>query len=450
MNKIFYAALVMATAVSFSSCVNEEDDIFDQSAAERLNAASALYSERLGASPNGWAMQLYPTTEDETPFGNGYLLLCDFDPDQSVRVAMNNELSNNQYVEDRSAWEVITDNGPVLTFNTYNSVMHTFSNPEDVSITTGVTEDETGTGIGGDYEFIIVDAPEDASYMMLKGKKRGTYNLLTPLEEGVDYEEYLEDVKDFQSTMFPESAPNSLVMTLGDDVYEVDSIFKGLPNIYPYGTDYVMNENFSPFLITKLGDEYYLRFRDAFTNTAGETAQRFVYDVDEDIFKEVDTPEFTIAGPNPTSFCAEWLNTLGNKWQYQSKNETSSKVSEIVSALSSDLASFRYTFRSMEMQKIDDVLRVSFIFRNSSNRNGTATYLFGISEEDDGITLNYQGPLADTDANILSRAPNLQSMLNALSDKFVASKALTNFDLSSIRLTSASDSDVWFVVNATK
>ena len=161
--------------------------LFDQSAAERLNAASDLYSARLTAQPNGWAVQLYPTTKNESPFGNGYLVLMDFNADHSVKCSMNNILSGNVYKSDVSAWEVITDNGPVLTFNTFNDVLHTFTDPEDVGITSGFGNDETGTGIGGDYEFIIVDAPEDASYMMLKGKKRGTYNLLTPIEEGVDY-----------------------------------------------------------------------------------------------------------------------------------------------------------------------------------------------------------------------------------------------------------------------
>ena len=142
-----------------------EDDLFDKSAAERLNEASELYSKRLCASPNGWAVQLYPTKEDKAPYGNGYLLLFRFHENKSVDASMYNALSNNTYMSASSTWDVITDNGPVLSFNTYNSVFHTFSDPEDVPSTGSDLDpnDETGTGIGGDYEFIIVDAPEDAS-----------------------------------------------------------------------------------------------------------------------------------------------------------------------------------------------------------------------------------------------------------------------------------------------
>ena len=89
----------MATALAFNSCKPaEEDDIFDKSAAERLNEASDLYSKRLMASPNGWAMQLYPTTENEYPYGSGYLLLCRFNKDFSVNVSMNNVFTENKYM----------------------------------------------------------------------------------------------------------------------------------------------------------------------------------------------------------------------------------------------------------------------------------------------------------------------------------------------------------------
>ena len=121
MNKIFSIALLCSAALSFTACVNEEDDLFDKTAAERLNEASALYSERLTASPNGWAVQLYPTTQDEAPYGNGYLLLFRFHKDKSVDASMNNDLSNGKYLAATSSWDVITDNGPVLSFNTYNN-----------------------------------------------------------------------------------------------------------------------------------------------------------------------------------------------------------------------------------------------------------------------------------------------------------------------------------------
>ena len=276
MKKIFSISLLFCAAFVFVGCAGEEDDLFNKTAAERLNEASDLYSSRLTAQPNGWAMQLYPTTKDEAPYGNGYLLLLRFNTNHTVVAAMNNSMSSNVFKEDSSAWDVITDNGPVLTFNTYNTVIHTFTNPEDISSTGSKDEpnDETGTGIGGDYEYIITDAPEDASYMMLKGKKRGTYNLLTPVEEGIDYQSYLEDVKNFQNNMFPSNSPTYDIVHYGDSIYKMEGANDGIPNIYPFDKDAVINESFNPFLVTKRGDDYYLRFRDA--KTYGDvTVQEF-------------------------------------------------------------------------------------------------------------------------------------------------------------------------------
>ena len=157
MKKIFSISLLFCAALVFVGCAGEEDDLFNKTAAERLNEASDLYSSRLTAQPNGWAMQLYPTTKDEAPYGNGYLLLLRFNTNHTVVAAMNISMSSNVFKEDSSAWDVITDNGPVLTFNTYNTVIHTFTNPEDISSTGSKDEpnDETGTGIGGDYEYIL-------------------------------------------------------------------------------------------------------------------------------------------------------------------------------------------------------------------------------------------------------------------------------------------------------
>ena len=76
MKKIFVPLVLTAVvALAFTSCAGEEDDIFSASAAERLNESSAKYSARLEAQPNGWAMQYYPTYQEEYPSGRGFLFL---------------------------------------------------------------------------------------------------------------------------------------------------------------------------------------------------------------------------------------------------------------------------------------------------------------------------------------------------------------------------------------
>ena len=121
---IITVSLFAALAMSFTACVNEEDDLFDQSAAERLNQSKVTYTERFASSEAGWIMEYYPTNYDQAPQGLGYLLLADFNNDGSVKMAMNNRFSGNTYLEDTSLWEIITDTGPVLSFNTFNKCIH--------------------------------------------------------------------------------------------------------------------------------------------------------------------------------------------------------------------------------------------------------------------------------------------------------------------------------------
>jgi len=440
MNKILNKTLVFAAALVLASCVSEEDDLFSKSAAERLNEASELYSKRLWASPNGWAMQLYPTKKNEAPFGNGYLLLCDFDEDFSVKVAMNNALTNKTYAEDRSAWEVIADNGPVLSFNTYNKVMHKFSDPEDVP---GTESDETGTGIGGDYEFVIVDAPEDASYMMLKGKKRGTYNLLTPLEEGVDYNEYLTDVRDFQNKMFPTDAPTFDVIHFGDSIYKMDDANDGIPNIYPYDGDAVINESFNPFLMTKRGEDYYLRFRDRFEVTEDVSAQDFRYNKEKDIFESVDNAEYYIDGDSPLRFFSSSIDGGEIRWRWSSTSDKSDAFAALYKRVADGFSAVGYTLQNMTIQTLSETLRLGITYR-TRNSTGTAYYLLDMVKNDSTVSFNYTGAFNQAAENVKNKVTAIDDILGLLQKELTVTAATTKFNLSSIRLTDTANPDMWF------
>ena len=443
MNKILTASLLLGAALTFSACSNEEDDIFDQSAAERLNAAVDLYSSRLEAQPNGWAMQLYPTLQNEAPYGNGYLVLIDFNPDQSVRVAMNNTLTNGDFAQDISAWQVITDDGPVITFNTHNKVMHLFSDPNDVP-STGTNDapnDETGTG--------IVDAPEDASYMMLKGKKRGTYNLLTPMEEGVDYSTYLSDVKNWMGMMFSSKSPTFDVIHFGDTLYKMEGASDGIPNIYPYDADAVLNESFDPFLVTKRGDQYYLRFRDAHSIN-GYTVQDFHYLADKDIFQSVDNEKCYISGDSPSRFFKQLMtDSVTRTWKTSLKDENSSAYASLVDALTDAMSPNSRTFQYVSLRHSKaDGYQIGITYRE---RKSTRTAYFNCEfsfGEDGTVTISAPTP-KDNNARTLVEAygAKVNDLLSFYATTFTITPNVTAFDLSSIKLVSKADANKWVIMN---
>ncbi len=450
MKKILSLTLLLAAGIGFTACVNEEDDLFDKTAAERLNEASALYSSRLMAQPNGWAMQLYPTNDNEAPYGSGYLVLCRFNKDHSVVVSMKNQFTDNVYRTDTSLWEVITDNGPVLSFNSHNDCLHAFTDPEDILWTGNQDEpnNETGTGVGGDYEFIIVDAPEDASYMMLKGKKRGTYNLFTPVEEGVEYESYLADVETFMKTMFPSSNPTFDVLHTPSGDFKMTGIDDGIPNIFPYDGDEIIDESFNAFLITKRGDDYYLRLRNSFKIENGEeeaSEQEFMYHPDQDLFIGTGDDRFIIDGDEPNRFFRQALIDETRQWRWTAKSEMSAAYGDLMTRLSEAFKSKKLTYDrnilKYNTSKDKVVMTVSYK-RNTSTIS--LDYIFGYSfDESNKLTLTYEGPNDKAAETMLTQIPEIKGIVDAMNGQLNVKPSGTRFNLNNLRIETK-DSNLWF------
>src|SRR5665647_1236612 len=116
MKKTIYIILCSATML-FGSCVKEEADIFTLSAAERLNKTLKDDIDTLQSAENGWVMEYFATTKSI-----GYTMLLKFTKSGQVVIAGKSELTGNVLISDSSLYEMIGDNGPVLTFNIYNKV----------------------------------------------------------------------------------------------------------------------------------------------------------------------------------------------------------------------------------------------------------------------------------------------------------------------------------------
>lgn len=205
MNKsIKYAALAMLTftVAATSSCSREEDDIWDQSAAERMDAAKVQDLDILRSAPNGWEMLYFATNEER-----GYNFLMKFEGD-SVTIATRNPKTNDAYAEQTSYFDVLTDDGMVLSFPTYNDLFHIYADPQpDHSVPSD------GMGSNGDYEFKIMSISNDMIYM--RGKKHGVEIYMYPLEENVGWEQYFNEIYDLRSRLFNEKI-DTLWMTLAD------------------------------------------------------------------------------------------------------------------------------------------------------------------------------------------------------------------------------------------
>lgn len=441
MKKIFSISLLFSvTAMLFTGCVSEEDDLFSTSAAERLMQSKKVYTERLGGTT--WLMEFYPVNTDEAPKGNGYLILNQFKKDGSVVQAMQNDLSDGKYLTDTSLWEVISDQGTVLSFNSYNKCIHTFSDP-------GLYQ--TGQGYEGDYEFVILSLEEGAKYGMLKGKKRSTYNRLTRLPDDTDFKAYLQDVNDFHNKVFSSSAPNDCMMNIGDSAIVFTEGNSGIASLYPFGGDPISQTTDHAFLISKNDGKYYLRFREELAGKGDDKVQEFVYDEASDVFRAVDNENNLIQGPGAAWFFNEKVENL-SQWVLANNAEMSSQFKSYIDAVGAELKAVNknFTLSNINFSYDTKIQRYQWTLRYmSAGRPANQAYYFAYVPNVDGGScgFNFQEASGTAAENVMNRCPSLKTLWEILSQEWALTPAVTGFNLSKIKLTSKSNPDLWFVVN---
>lgn len=446
--------MLLAIGMFFTACQSEEEDFFDSSAAERLAASKATYTQRLPQATAGWAMEFYPTNGNSAPKGAGYLLLAKFNTDRSVSIAFKNTMTDWVYQEDTSLWEVIADQGPVLSFNTYNKCLHIFADPAFY---------DTGLGYEGDYEFEIISLEDNARFAMLKGKKRGTYVRMTRLEEGTDFEQYLTEVDSIQSTLFDPTAPNDLLICFGDKRYIINDVTDGFLSFYPEGGDAISQTESHPFLITKRDGKYYLRFRDAFEREDYEPkVQELYYDPAQDMFVGLEESTFTIQGYPAYKFFDEHITAKGtNKFEIGLTSEMSDKFKSYMDALVADFTTMKsnrgkaYAFIGLRLawDNKNDSYQWSVRYTPGTTSPTFAAYNFNYESGDGRVKFTYTTPGVDakgSDAastNVRNALQAVTTITEVLSQEFIVTENKTKFNLNTLKLTSATDPDLWFVVS---
>ena len=188
MNKIKnFSLLLFALPLLLTSCLKDNDEVFDESASERLQAALAETRSVLRGAENGWVMDYYVGTDQV--YG-GYTFIVKFD---SLTCTACSELTPQA---ETSFYKLTTDNGPVLTFDTYNTVLHELATPS-----AGNYE-----GSHADYEFQVVSATPEL--VLLRGRRTGSVMQMRPLKTTSG--EYLQKVEQMQKDMLVASMTTDL------------------------------------------------------------------------------------------------------------------------------------------------------------------------------------------------------------------------------------------------
>ena len=177
-NRILTTCLIGLLALGAQSCLKDYVEYFDTSSAERLSSYLSDLDQMLGGEQNGWRLSYFVGNEDGD-FG-GINVALKFDSEKGEVTAMSEEDETAVYT---SHYVLTTDSGPVLSFDTYNPILHKY----------GTASSEYYEGQGGDYQFFIIGFDKEKKVINLKGKRNGKFCSLTPISESL---------ADFNAKMF--------------------------------------------------------------------------------------------------------------------------------------------------------------------------------------------------------------------------------------------------------
>lgn len=227
-----YILISMLTLLLFGACsLHQEDDLFDDSSANRISEALKNCKEILIAPENGWRMKYYPASGQ---FFGGFNLLVSFDEKGNATIA--GEISDSDDTV-TSLYSLKQSAGPVLTFDSYNEIMHLFCEPVG--------------GIGGDFEFTIMSATADK--VVLSGTKSRNQIILVPMDKDREWSDYLDNVFKVQEEIFL----GSFHLTVnGKEVGAVMQDYNVFTLTYS-GSDVEVVTEEIPFIYTDEGLEFY-------------------------------------------------------------------------------------------------------------------------------------------------------------------------------------------------
>lgn len=166
MKKFFNIFAIAALALfTLQSCLHDDDEVFADKAAVRINKSVEDVKKQLTSSEQGWLMQYYTGAEYS---GAGMNMLMRFD-DQYAYVS--SDYTGDPNLVQHCTWTVNKDQGPVISFNTYLPILHSLSDPSSAVV----------DGEEADYEFIVQRMTEDSIFV--KGKKWGNKMVMTRVKQ---------------------------------------------------------------------------------------------------------------------------------------------------------------------------------------------------------------------------------------------------------------------------
>ena len=421
-----YIFIVIALASVLCACSREEANLFDKSAAERAQEALENGNTVLTGAEYGWEMLYFANTESR-----GYNLLLRFMPNgQVIATAKNSLTTKNKIMTDSiSTWAVKNDYGPIITLDTYNSVLHAWADPQ-----------EDGSGFEGDYEFLILHA--DPNYVKLKGKKHSGYCYLYPLKEEVKPEEYFATVEALKNRLFANQ--NLFIYKTKDGVERL--LHQGNSGI---------------FALTKAGEIVNEEDPDIFPFCETRDGIQFCYGVDQiqECYFRLDGDKLTngsatmFVGATDLYFF-NYIQLENGGWNVSLTELSDSLVNALAAATEEIKVKYNNQKKggvtALRFQREDvDQFILAFSYIGKGTKATTYNFRFELKHENGNLTLKYLEPADENARMTIEALPASATLLHCLEGEFALLADEVMNPTLGLKLTNNSNAGLWYKTTGT-
>lgn len=456
MKKYIYGLSLLALAVSVQSCVMEEEDLFDESATQRLENKKEETFNVLFDSQAGWVMNYFPTNEKDV-IGCPFLVKFTRSGQDGVALfaVQNDSVGTGKYMvnDEPTPMDIVFDNGPVLTFNSYNDIFHAFSDPKesDWSFDQG-----TGVGLGGDYEFIIIDVAPDE--VLLKGKKRGTYTVLRKFDttetgeisdDKLDqlWRTYMADLESLNKQLYKSNpAPLRLVSASGDEyyLYNGDKYIFDVVSVaendltYASKAKYIQTLDGIRFMVEPSLEEVIIGGKDYFFN--------------EDKTRMVCSDGSYIDGGDPVKVFVNALKNVNtitgkplNDWVIDTTN-LGPELKSIYEVIANKFAAFKVEFR-FTANLNGQVLMLRLVTPSSTTE---VWRVLSASEKDGMVSLTPGSAQSSNYNTVVSSTPEIGQFFDAFGGRLFKTESAAAFNMNILNMEASDNANMSFSVINTK
>jgi hypothetical protein len=181
---------ILGLALSATSCLKSYVAEFDQSSAERMEQFLSEIKDMLISEQYGWRMEYYVGNEDSDKGGINVALKFGEKVGDEVKDTVRVIWEEDPSVVSTSRYVLRSDSGPVLSFDTFNTILHKYGTPSSSYY----------EGQGGDYEFFITGYDKQTKSISLKGKRNGKTCKMYPLSEPI--QEFIDRIHDHSQNFY--------------------------------------------------------------------------------------------------------------------------------------------------------------------------------------------------------------------------------------------------------